>query len=246
MPYKPTHEKTNEELQEAVDNVGRNTFAWHTDQLQGFDALSEQVQRKKRSITALNNRIAEFEAEHGRFKEFKEETPGFKAGLLGEFEKVKAELGDRDKRIEEFESRRHDEAKSFIADLSKLRQRAEKAEAERDKCEERIEEVEKWNSTLYKERNLALAARDELQATLSIDPILIWVSAELVEATRKFDKFNSTHEGYAVILEELDELWSCVKNNMTDVELRKEAVQVATMAVRFIMDCTCEDEKKGD
>ena len=65
MTYKQTHEKTHEELQEAVDNVGRNTFAWHTDQLQGFDALSEQVFRQKgyvKELTAERDKLlAEYE-----------------------------------------------------------------------------------------------------------------------------------------------------------------------------------------
>ena len=62
------------------------------------------------------------------------------------------------------------------------------------------------------------------------------VSEELAEATAKFGAFNSTHEGYAVILEELDELWDLVKiNNRKPME--KEAKQVAAMAIRFLIDC---------
>jgi hypothetical protein len=36
--------------------------------------------------------------------------------------------------------------------------------------------------------------------------IITDVKTEIVIATDKFGSFNSTHEGYAVILEELDEL----------------------------------------
>ena len=39
------------------------------------------------------------------------------------------------------------------------------------------------------------------------DQILAEVSAELERAERAFPPFNSPHEGYAVIAEELDELW---------------------------------------
>jgi tetrahydromethanopterin S-methyltransferase subunit G len=39
-----------------------------------------------------------------------------------------------------------------------------------------------------------------------IDSILKLVLQELDSATGKFGAFNSTHEGYAVILEEMDEL----------------------------------------
>lgn len=60
---------------------------------------------------------------------------------------------------------------------------------------------------------------------------------EIATATAKFKPFNSAHEGYAVILEELDELWDEVKANRgrTDAA-RIEAKQVAAMAVRFMID----------
>ena len=62
--------------------------------------------------------------------------------------------------------------------------------------------------------------------------------AELSRACALFSPFNSSHEGYAVILEELDELWDEIKNNKRPGTLdrqRKEAVQVAAMALRFIV-----------
>ena len=58
---------------------------------------------------------------------------------------------------------------------------------------------------------------------------------EYDRATKKFGEFNSTHEGYAIIQEELDELWDAVKKN--DIEdSRKEAIQVAAMAIRYLID----------
>jgi NTP pyrophosphatase (non-canonical NTP hydrolase) len=46
--------------------------------------------------------------------------------------------------------------------------------------------------------------------------------------------FASTHEGFAVLLEEVDELWDEVKKkHPTKSELRKEAIQVAAMALQF-------------
>jgi hypothetical protein len=64
--------------------------------------------------------------------------------------------------------------------------------------------------------------------------------AELRRATSIHQKgFTSAHEGYAVILEELDELWDEVKlnGNKRDItNLRKEAIQVAAMAMRFVLD----------
>jgi len=58
---------------------------------------------------------------------------------------------------------------------------------------------------------------------------------ELRSATEKFGPFNNTHEGYAVILEELDELWDEVKKNSPE-RACEEAIQVAAMAMRFVYD----------
>ena len=65
------------------------------------------------------------------------------------------------------------------------------------------------------------------------------VSLELTVARAKFPPFNSAHEGYAIILEELEELKAEVfKNPKTrDIQkMRTEAKQVAAMAIRFMTD----------
>lgn len=65
------------------------------------------------------------------------------------------------------------------------------------------------------------------------------VAAELARARAKFPRvLISAHEGYAVLREEVDELWDDVKGNEPDrvARMRAEAVQVAAMAVRFIED----------
>ena len=61
------------------------------------------------------------------------------------------------------------------------------------------------------------------------------IERELIKATKKYGPFHSTHEGYAVIHEELDELWEEVKKNKLGAA-RKEAIQVAAMALRFLVD----------
>lgn len=62
------------------------------------------------------------------------------------------------------------------------------------------------------------------------------IAAEL-ERAAKHGEFHSAHEGYAVILEELDELkehvW--IKQSKRDIaKMREEAIQVAAMAIKFI------------
>lgn len=65
------------------------------------------------------------------------------------------------------------------------------------------------------------------------------VDREYLRATQLHGAFNSAHEGYAVILEELEELWDEIKKRKEgrDIEkMQKEAIQIAAMAVRFVTD----------
>lgn len=78
----------------------------------------------------------------------------------------------------------------------------------------------------------------------AIGAILFAVHDECVGAIEKFEPFQSPHEGYAVILEELDELKAHVWMNQSKRDINamtREAIQVAAMAVRFIHD-VCNDE----
>lgn len=70
-----------------------------------------------------------------------------------------------------------------------------------------------------------------------IDKALAAVKEELLEACRRFDPMASPHEGYAVILEELDELWAEIKANKGSSSAgRAEAIQTAAMAIRYVVD----------
>lgn len=72
-----------------------------------------------------------------------------------------------------------------------------------------------------------------------IDEILELVKSELARATLVNGAFNSAHEGYAVLLEEVDELWDEVKKKSVrrDYEvMEEECIQIAAMAVRFVVD----------
>lgn len=65
------------------------------------------------------------------------------------------------------------------------------------------------------------------------------IEKEVESAMAKYHPFNSNHEGYAVIKEEVDELWDEIKNSKAvnaNARMRKECIQIAAMAIRFIKD----------
>jgi hypothetical protein len=63
------------------------------------------------------------------------------------------------------------------------------------------------------------------------------IAAELRRAQAKFGPMASPHEGWAVIREELDELWDHVKANTgRTLDARTEAIQIAAMAARYAYD----------
>lgn len=85
---------------------------------------------------------------------------------------------------------------------------------------------------------------------MKVNKILNDIEIEFYNATRKFGSFHNAHEGYAVLLEEIDELWENVKLNQYNnpdrlKKIKEEAIQVAAMAIRLIYDCCNEkrDEK---
>jgi hypothetical protein len=66
------------------------------------------------------------------------------------------------------------------------------------------------------------------------------VSNELKSARAHHPKLNSLHEGYAVILEEMDELWAEIKKKRharNVANIWTELVQIAAMAQRTAEDC---------
>jgi hypothetical protein len=63
------------------------------------------------------------------------------------------------------------------------------------------------------------------------------ILAEIDRARHLHGPMHSPHEGWAVIQEELEELWELVKADQgTTPAARLEAVQVAAMAVRYVTD----------
>jgi hypothetical protein len=76
----------------------------------------------------------------------------------------------------------------------------------------------------------------------TIEKVMHEVRAELMRALALHSQFNSAHEGYAVILEELDELKTEVWKKRKERDggaMREEAIQIAAMACRFVLDL-CE------
>lgn len=68
---------------------------------------------------------------------------------------------------------------------------------------------------------------------------------EAGRAAEKWPPMNSAHEGFAVLAEEVDELWDHVRTNQSKRDIaamRKEAIQVAAMAIRFVNDI-CDGDR---
>jgi hypothetical protein len=65
--------------------------------------------------------------------------------------------------------------------------------------------------------------------------VLSRIKDEYFRARAKHGPMNSSHEGYAVLLEEVDEMWDAIKAH--DLEhAKKECLQVAAMALAFFME----------
>jgi hypothetical protein len=75
--------------------------------------------------------------------------------------------------------------------------------------------------------------------TKNYDQALDAVVREVNRAMDLWPPMQSAHEGYAVILEELDELKEHVwtnQNKRDNAAMRKEAIQLCAMAFRFVVD----------
>lgn len=67
---------------------------------------------------------------------------------------------------------------------------------------------------------------------------------ELKASMEKHAGMHSPHEGISVIREEFEELWDHVKADTGRTsEARKEALQLAAMAVRYIIDLIDNDNR---
>jgi len=81
--------------------------------------------------------------------------------------------------------------------------------------------------------------------SISEQIVLSEIAKEYQRADMKFEAFHSAHEGFAVLLEEVNELWDEIKlrkEARRPGAMRREAIQVAAMALRFILEVCMEEE----
>lgn len=75
-----------------------------------------------------------------------------------------------------------------------------------------------------------------------MDDFFLKAELEYQKARSKYPPFHSTHEGWAVIREEVDELWEMVKANKGLVikdenqAMIRECIQITAMAYAFVRD----------
>ena len=72
--------------------------------------------------------------------------------------------------------------------------------------------------------------------TNKLNSIIELVHDELDNAMEIFDSMQSYHEGFAIIKEEIDELWDEIKGNQDQDKLLEEAIQSAAMCIRFCLN----------
>lgn len=91
---------------------------------------------------------------------------------------------------------------------------------------------------------LELAYRAGKKSNGDIDDQIQAIVDEYKRARLSHKPFHSSHEGYAVILEELDEVWEEIKKN--DIQKAKdELVQVGAMVVAFLKEIKeCQKTKQ--
>jgi NTP pyrophosphatase (non-canonical NTP hydrolase) len=69
------------------------------------------------------------------------------------------------------------------------------------------------------------------------DEALKLIENEFLRASDLYADLHSNHEGYAVIKEEVDELWDAIKKHKGtkgNKEIKSELIQIGAMVVRFL------------
>jgi hypothetical protein len=88
--------------------------------------------------------------------------------------------------------------------------------------------------------NEVLFSRVRPQAEQVMDEMMTALKSAMI----KHAPMHSPHEGCSVLREEFEELWDHVKADTgRSPEARKEAIQVAAMAIRYVLDLIDGDSK---
>lgn len=85
--------------------------------------------------------------------------------------------------------------------------------------------------------------RKEREKQLAAD-MLLAAHEEYCNARKKHPRMNSLHEGYAVLLEEVDELWEEVKKRSalrSRANMKTELIQIAAMAAALYAEVVTYD-----
>jgi hypothetical protein len=114
-------------------------------------------------------------------------------------------------------------------------------DARDDECQEYFVRPGVWQGHCGEEGLFATIdeARDFLLKAGGSEEFSSLVAAEIKCARSKHKPINSAHEGYAVILEEVEEFWEEVMKKRKDRsadKMRAELVQIAAMAQRTYED----------
>lgn len=71
------------------------------------------------------------------------------------------------------------------------------------------------------------------------------IMREAVRARDRYSPYNSLHEAYAVLKEEIEEFWTEVKkrpNNRFKKSIRKEVIQIGAVSMLILMDLLDGDQ----
>jgi hypothetical protein len=86
-----------------------------------------------------------------------------------------------------------------------------------------------------------MTSQKESSAKVIEEQIAEGMVKECIRARSIYPSFHNAHEGYAVLLEEVDELWEAVRMKQTDPnrdkKIMEEANQIGAMAMRIMIDC---------
>ena len=97
------------------------------------------------------------------------------------------------------------------------------------------------------DREKRLQTEDEIEMEIA-HAVVAEVVQEDARAHKLHGPFNSLHEGYAALLEEVDELWDEIKKKKSKQEyhcLKSEAIQVAAMGMKMAIKIEIENRRRG-